>query len=148
MDQVRLKIASQSNGNHIQNTLSFLYWLSGGTILYLLRNSSETRDKCKLKLFQLFFVKPCTTPKFSLISFLTSFLFKSKNPPPTCRPLLCSYPYFPSFFFPSIPSYFLLPYSFQIREQAKKWENSSVPSSLSISSAKKSEKRNAFFLTA
>jgi hypothetical protein len=55
MDQVRLKITPQSNGNHIRNMLSFLYWLSGGIILYLLRNSSETRDKCKLKSFYCFF---------------------------------------------------------------------------------------------
>jgi hypothetical protein len=57
MDQVRLKIAPQSNGNHIRNTLRFLYWLSGGIILYLLCNSSETRDKCKLKLFFTVFCK-------------------------------------------------------------------------------------------
>lgn len=75
MDHVRLKIQPQSNGNHIRNTLRFLYWLSRGIILYLLRNSSGTRDKCKLKLFLLFFVKPCTTPTFSLISLLTSFFF-------------------------------------------------------------------------
>jgi hypothetical protein len=57
MDQVRLKIAPQSKGNYIRNTLRFLYWLSGGIILYLLRNSSETRDKCKLKLFFTVFCK-------------------------------------------------------------------------------------------
>jgi hypothetical protein len=57
MDQVRLKIAPQSNGNHIRNTLRFLYWLSGGIIFYLLRNSGETRDKCKLKLFFTVFCK-------------------------------------------------------------------------------------------
>ena len=77
MDLVRLKIALQNNGNHIRNTLRFLYWLSGGIILYLLRNSSETRDKCKLKLFlQFFFVKPCTTPTFSLISFRLLFFIE------------------------------------------------------------------------
>jgi len=75
MDQVRLKIGPQNNGNHIRNTLRFLYWLSGGIILYLLSNSGETRDKCKLKLFYCFFVKPCTTPTFPLISSLTSFFY-------------------------------------------------------------------------
>jgi hypothetical protein len=51
MDQFLLKTAPQCNGNHTRNTLRFLYWLSGGIILYLLRNSSEARDKCKLEFF-------------------------------------------------------------------------------------------------
>jgi hypothetical protein len=71
------KIAPRSNGNYIRNTLRFLYWLSRGIILYLLRNSSEARDKCKLvrDFFSFFFVKPCTTPTFSPILLLTSFFF-------------------------------------------------------------------------
>lgn len=149
MDQVRPKIALQNNGNHIRNTLWFLYWVSGGIILYLLRNSSETRDKCKLKLFYFFFCE-ALYHAYIFSYLIPSFFFfieiqkSSPNLPPlTLLLLLFSILFIPVY--PTIPSYFLLPNSFQIREQRKKWENSCVLSSLSLSSVKKTEKRNAFF---